>query len=176
MADKPTNVILLGTAANNQSIKASLEAEAKALEAWHGKNPYSEFLIVHGHRPDVQQAAAIGQLMGAQVLASDGSKQPGLSRIYRLATKRAREERKHKSTSTDAANKIKSAVAALHFNDDIRNKLVHDLFFLIDDAEFRSQLLSARKLLDRFAESFDGQARSSRSKELFDRKGAGTRS
>ena len=55
---------------------SELEAEAKALEAWFGKNLYSDFLLKNKARPDRSQAAAIGALMGGRVMASDGSMQP----------------------------------------------------------------------------------------------------
>src|SRR2546422_834854 len=53
-----------------------LQAEAVVLTASHGANPYSDFILRHGCRPDRGQAITIGRLMGIQVRASDGTLQP----------------------------------------------------------------------------------------------------
>ncbi len=53
-----------------------IEAEAWALEMWHGPNLYSSFLRKHGTLPNRAMAAAIGKVMRTRVLASDGSRQP----------------------------------------------------------------------------------------------------
>ena len=53
-----------------------LRAEAVTLTASHGVNPYSDFILRHGCRPDRDQAGTIGRLMGIQVRASDGTLQP----------------------------------------------------------------------------------------------------
>lgn len=53
-----------------------IEAEAWALEMWHGPNIYSSFLRKHGMLPNRAMAAAIGKVMRTRVLASDGSRQP----------------------------------------------------------------------------------------------------
>lgn len=60
----------------------ALEAEAMALEVWHGPNPYASFLRKHDARPDVKQADTIGRLMGTRVRASDGRKYPAKPRAY----------------------------------------------------------------------------------------------
>lgn len=53
-----------------------VEAEAWALEMWHGPNPYSSFLRKHRMLPNRAMAAAIGKVMRTRVLASDGTRQP----------------------------------------------------------------------------------------------------
>ncbi|CDX59611.1 hypothetical protein MPL3365_30754 [Mesorhizobium plurifarium] len=64
------------TKAPAMAARECLAAEAAALDAWHGPNLYSSFLRKNGVRPDRDQAATIGLLMGTKVLASDGSRQP----------------------------------------------------------------------------------------------------
>jgi hypothetical protein len=57
-----------------------LQAEAGALEVWHGPNLYADFLRKHDRRPDPVTAATIGKLMGTRVRADDGSMQPKTKR------------------------------------------------------------------------------------------------
>lgn len=64
------------TLAFKKPVISDLAAEAMALDVWHGRTIYADFLREHNRRPDPAQAAAIGKIMGTRVRASDGSMQP----------------------------------------------------------------------------------------------------
>src|SRR5882672_6135379 len=65
----------------------ALKIEARALEATHGKNPYSDFLLKHGRRPNQNEAAGMGRMMNMRLKAADGSLQPKLTKAEKVAWK-----------------------------------------------------------------------------------------
>ena len=58
-----------------------LLAEANAIEAARGANPYSDYLRKHRKRPNPSEAAAIGQMLGGKVRADNGTMQPPNGRV-----------------------------------------------------------------------------------------------
>jgi hypothetical protein len=91
--------------------------EADKIEARIGPNPYSTFLRKHGHRPERNQAAAIGRLMGGRVRASDGSMQPILTRSERDAIKAIKSRRREWSQKIDGVYRTVAAIDALAKNE-----------------------------------------------------------
>jgi len=148
----------------------ALASEAKAIQTQYGRNPYSEFLLANGRRPDVKQASTIGKLMGAQVLADDGSKQPPLSTVMKRIKREARQDYRAKRQRAERVQAFNDAIQALE-NISLMNDIsVHDLFFLIDDPELPVRIDRAVDLLIRLTELMNEQAkRACRAKELVDR-------
>jgi hypothetical protein len=93
-----------------------LNLEADRLAALNGSNPYSDFLRKQGRRPDRDQAAAIGRLMGARVRASDGSMQPVLTTGERAAIRSIRKERREWAQQFDHIHRTITAITALAEN------------------------------------------------------------
>jgi hypothetical protein len=63
----------------------AVKMEARAFEARHGKNPYSDFILRHGRRPDQNEAAGMGRMMNLRLRAVDGSLQPKLTKSEKAA-------------------------------------------------------------------------------------------
>ena len=61
---------------NTAEAQRKLIAEAAEIEAWYGANLYSSFLRKHQCRPDDQQAATLGKLMGTKVKSSSNKMLP----------------------------------------------------------------------------------------------------
>ena len=61
------NVVAFSEAVGRMCSNRELKAEAAALSKTKGGNAYTEFLLRHGKRPDRDQAAVIGHLMGVRV-------------------------------------------------------------------------------------------------------------
>jgi hypothetical protein len=66
----------------------AVKIEARALEALHGKNPYSDFVLKYGRRPNQDEAAGMGRMMNMRLRAADGSLQPKLTKAEKAAWKR----------------------------------------------------------------------------------------
>jgi hypothetical protein len=63
----------------------AVKMEARAFEARHGKNPYSDFILIHGRRPDKSETAGMGRMMNLRLRAADGSLQPKLTKADNAA-------------------------------------------------------------------------------------------
>lgn len=66
----------------------AIKMEARAFEARHGKNPYSDFILSRGRRPDQNEAAGMGRMMNLRLRAADGSLQPKLTKAEKAAWRR----------------------------------------------------------------------------------------
>jgi hypothetical protein len=94
-----------------------LALEADRIEARIGTNPYSSFLRKHGHRPERNQAATIGRIMGGRVRASDGSMQPILTRGERDAIKAIKSRRREWSQKIDSVYRTVAAIDSIAKNE-----------------------------------------------------------
>jgi hypothetical protein len=148
---------LVNTHQNTSAIKPSnddLGLAADRIEALNGKNIYTDFIKKHGRRPDRDQAAAIGRLMGGRVRASDGSLQPILTEGERAAIRAIRTRRRQRAQLIDHLQRTATAVAALAQNRHEPSTVIdygHDIF---STGAFLQQLESALAWFNRFAEEF----------------------
>jgi hypothetical protein len=127
-----------------------LRAEAATLEAWHGPNAYSTFLHKHGRRPDPQQAAMIGRLLGGRVKASDGTMQPPLRNADREVLRDIKARRQAASRRYDHILRLNAALAALSQNEDDPADVISNGSCLLNEATVSAQLDSAIGWLLRF--------------------------
>ncbi|MEY9590993.1 hypothetical protein ABIA06_003284 [Bradyrhizobium yuanmingense] len=144
-------VVDLGDALGSVSARRVLLAEATVIEAWHGKNAYSDFLIKHGHRPSANQATTIGRLIGARVKADDGKLYPHRRQDRDLLL------RKQVATETGKAIEIQRlirAVTALAANTQEPSGLIDELCPETEEPEIREQLEGAVEWLTRFAQEW----------------------
>jgi hypothetical protein len=143
--------------------EVDLEAEASSIEAACGANAYSTFLRKHGRRPDKDQAAAIGRLLGGQVRAADGSMQPPLSKADREAIKAIRQRRKDWAKSYSNFARLKLAINALAEIDEPTDELLR--FCAQSEFATKSQLCAAITLIERFAEELSRHEQDARAAE-----------
>lgn len=156
------NVLALGDAAEQTRDRRLLAAEALALEAEYGKNPYSDYLLGHHRRPDRSEAATIGRLLGGRVKAVDGSLQPPLTKVDRLALRGVKARRKAASRRYDQILRLRAAIAALSQNQDDPAEIIAGGSVLLDNPEIGSQLDLALCWLDRFAREWHGREKETR--------------
>jgi hypothetical protein len=95
-----------------------LLANADAIQASYGKNPYTDFVRKHGKRPSREQAACIGRLLGGRVRADDGSMQPPLTKADRAALRAIKAHQAAWSHQSNHLYRIENAVAELCTNVD----------------------------------------------------------
>ena len=129
-----------------------LALEADRISALNGPNPYSDFLRKHSHRPDRDQAATIGRLMGARVRASDGSMQPVLTAGERAAIRSIREERREWAQQFDHIHRTITAITALAENHHEPSEVLAYGSDEFSKANVRESFRSAINWLQRFAE------------------------
>jgi hypothetical protein len=129
--------------------------EASRLESTFGINAYSSFLRKHGGRPDRQQAAAIGSLLGGQVRASDGSMQPPLSKEDRAALRGIKTRRKEWAHQLEFTTRFKSAIEALSEIEATAGETPMIPNYDLCTSEIRKKLESAISCLSRFAKELD---------------------
>jgi hypothetical protein len=126
-----------------------LQFEANALATEHGENPYTDFLRRHGRRPDRLQASTIGQLMGVQVRAADGTLQPPVC----AATKRRNVPQDH---AIDQILRLRCALSNLAQNKGDPTVVIRYMDPLFGDAAvIREHLAHAVRWINRFAEEWD---------------------
>jgi hypothetical protein len=142
-----------GTEAQLRS-EAALRAEAVAIEAWHGKNPYSDFLFKYCRRPDPNQAATMGRLIGARVRASDGTMQPPLSATERRLTRAERMRYRAKADIDSQVARLCRAIAGLAENDAPPAEIMGHVRPDLDEPIIRKQLSRAVLWLSRFEEEW----------------------
>jgi hypothetical protein len=139
------------TTAAEASLARVLLAEADSLEAWHGPNYYSTFLRKHRSRPDREQAATIGKLLGGRVEASDGSLQPPLTAADRQVIRDIKARRKAASRRYDHILRLRDAIEALSKNEDDPADVIGRGSCLLDGPEISAKLNNAICWLNRFA-------------------------
>jgi hypothetical protein len=133
-----------------------LRAEAGAFVERYGKNPYSDFLLKHRGRPDRDQAATIGRLMGVRVRAADGSIQPRQTKVERAAAKKAKHYQEAESDYIDQIVRFRCALANLAKNTGDPADVIAYIDPLFGDVEMiRDQLAHAVHWINRFAEEWN---------------------
>ena len=128
-----------------------IESEAEAIEAWYGKNPYSDFLLAHKSRPDPARAADLGRFMGGQVKAADGSMQPPLNRHRRSQVANIRDRRRRRSEKLEKTCKLREALATLAENRRDGTGPVDLVRTFLDERVILEQIDDAVHWLRRFA-------------------------
>ena len=129
----------------------ALIAEADIIEAWYGENLYSSFIKKHGRRPNREQAATIGRLLGGQVEDDDGNMQPPLTGE---AAHRIEACRKAASRRYDHILRLRQAIAALAENEDDPADVIGTGSCLLNKDAIAAQLDVALGWLSRFAEEW----------------------
>jgi hypothetical protein len=155
-------VIPLGDASEVNRGRRLLASEAMALEAQHGKNPYSDYLLNHHKRPEPAEAATIGRLMGGRVEAADGSLQPPLSKADRLALRGIKGRRAVASRRYDHILRLRAAIAALAQNQDDPADVIAGGSVLFECPEISLQLDLALCWLSRFAQEWHSREKETR--------------
>jgi hypothetical protein len=134
--------------------RAILEAEAAMIEAWYGKNAYSDFLVKHGQRPTSAQAAVIGRLLGAQVKARDGTMQPPLTAAEREFRRSERRRQRNEVECQAQVLRLRSTVEVLATFECEPSDVVKNICDQLDESTIREQLSRAVQWLNRFAEEW----------------------
>jgi hypothetical protein len=143
-----------------------LLAEAAAIEAWYGINAYSGFIKKYGRRPDREQAATIGRLLGGRVEANDGSMQPLLTNSDREVLRGIKTRRKAASRRYDHILRLQEALAALAENEDDPAEVIGTGSCLLNESAISAQLDVALCWLNRFAEEWHGREKETRAAGL----------
>jgi hypothetical protein len=128
----------------------ALLAEAAAIEAWYGKNPYSDFLCKHRKRPDPEQASAMGRWMCARVKASDGTMQPPLSKGERKAERERLRRRREAAKTETEIRRLARAISDLAESKKSPGEILENLCPELDEPTIRAQLRQAVQWLTRF--------------------------
>jgi hypothetical protein len=144
------------------SAARDLRTEIEALEAWHGPNAYSIYLRKHGRRPSAAEAAGIGRLLGGRVMANDGTMQPPISSVDRVALRGIKSRRDAYARRYDHLVRLKTALAALAENVDDPAEVLADGSCVLSPEEIDSNLDAALCWLKRFAEHWHGRPKEAR--------------
>jgi len=136
-----------------------LRTQAATLEAWYGPNAYSTFLCKHGCRPEPEQAATIGRLLGGRVRANDGTMQPPLTKADRQVLNGIKARRKAASSHYDHILRLRDALAALSQNEANPAEIISRGSCLLNEATISAQLDIAVGWLSRFAREWHEQKR-----------------
>jgi hypothetical protein len=132
----------------------AVRADATKLQQRFGKNIYSDFLMKFGCRPSVPQAAAIGRLIGARVLADDDSLQPELTEPQREQRRRATAERRRELKLELAASRLVAALDQLARCQADPKRLAHHLASETNAPELLERCESAIEWMVRFAKEW----------------------
>ncbi|MEH3109028.1 MAG: ParB N-terminal domain-containing protein [Agrobacterium cavarae] len=114
---KPEQVVSL--AGEKVDREAREEAEAALLQEvaqhklYHAANAYTDYIENHKKRPDRETAAGIGQLLGCQVRADDGTMQPPKTKAQKASEQEARSLRKEEEAIRLQCRSVTSAVGYL---------------------------------------------------------------
>jgi hypothetical protein len=161
-SDEGQSVVRLGDASEENKSRRLLVSEALALEAQHGKNAYSDFLLNHHARPAPDVAATIGRLLGGRVEAADGSSQPPLTKADRLALRGIKGRRNEASNRYDHIMRLRTAIAALAANHDDPADVIAGGSVLLECPEISLQLELALCWLARFAQEWHNREKETR--------------
>jgi hypothetical protein len=133
-----------------------LRAEAASLTERYGKNPYSDFLLAHGKRPDRDHAASIGRIMGVRVRATDGSLQPQQTKAEQAAARRAKNYQRTEADYLDQVLRFRCVLEQLAKNDGDPADVIAYINPLFGDASvIREKLDHAVQWINRFAEEWN---------------------
>jgi hypothetical protein len=141
--------------ADRQRTIRELKAEAAALIEIDGHNIYSHFILSHGRRPDRDQAAVIGQILGKQVRASDGTLQPRRTKAEKEELRLAKRVQEQKYLIWDHIGRLRAALENLASNE-ADPRLVADKIANCDRPKIDATLRKSLDWLSRFAREWDG--------------------
>jgi hypothetical protein len=154
--DAGSNIVAFDDAACRLRLIREVRSEAEALCATLGQNPYSDFLLKYGRRPDPGQASIIGKLIGVRVRASDGTLQPLPTKAERAAERRAKIRRQTENDYIEQVLRLRSALAHLSKNQGDPAEIIAYIDPLFgDDSMIREHLAHAIHWISRFAEEWD---------------------
>jgi hypothetical protein len=148
------SVVSFDEAAAHLGEREALHTEAAEIEATFGKNAYSDFLRQHGQRPEPNQAATLGILLGWRVRASDGSMQPRLTKAERDATRAARTKERHKAKYRRQVARLREALLSLAETVDSPADVIEYIDTRFDEPMIREHLHHAVEWLSRFAQEW----------------------
>jgi hypothetical protein len=160
--DGGTVILPLGDASEINKARRLLLSEAFALEAQHGKNAYSDYLLTHHKRPNVAEAATIGRLLGGRVEADDGTLQPPLSKADRAVLRGIRARRNAASQRYDHILRLRTAIAYLAANQHDPADVIAGGSILLDGSEIGLHLDHALSWLSRFAQEWHSREKKTR--------------
>ncbi|WP_156947468.1 hypothetical protein [Bradyrhizobium sp. WSM3983] len=155
-------ILPLGDASEANRVRQLLVSEALALEAQHGKNAYSDYLLQHHRRPSTVEAATIGRLLGGRVEADDGSLQPALNEADRVALRGIKARRAAASRRYDHILRLQTAIAALAANHDDPADVIASGSVMLDGPEIGLHLDHALCWLSRFAQEWHSREKETR--------------
>jgi hypothetical protein len=156
-----SSVVHFGHAADAAREVRLLVAEAESLEAWYGPNAYSAYLRKQGKRPPRDEAATIGRLLGGQVEADDGTRQPPLTPADKAALRAIKARRAAASRRYDHILRLQEAIAALSENEDDPADVIGKGSCLLNEQAISAQLGIAVCWLTRFAREWHERAQRS---------------
>ena len=152
-------VLNFGDALKARLDRNALFSEAVTLEKTVGRNAYSDFLRAHGRRPSPAEAATMGRLMQARVMASDGSLQPPLSRRERKARSEFKVKERRDKRFRLHVLRLRKALAALSENSEPPADVLVHVGDYVDAPFISEQLEPALSWLNRFAEEWQRRAK-----------------
>jgi hypothetical protein len=91
----------------------ALKMEARAFEIRRGKNPYSDFILRHGRRPDQNEAAGMGRMMNLRLRAVDGSLQPELTEAEKASWRNFHSQKVEAQRRRSEIRRLKGAIRDL---------------------------------------------------------------
>jgi hypothetical protein len=131
-----------------------LRAEARDFEARNGKNPYSDFILKYGRRPDPKHAAVLGRLINKRIKASDGTLQPRLTLSDRERRKSQRVRQKIDIALSEQITLLTTAICNLSEITASSSELINRLGPVFDKPIIREKLEAAIDSLQRFADEW----------------------
>jgi hypothetical protein len=131
-----------------------LRAAARDFAARNGKNPYSDFLLKYGFRPDRTHAATLGRLINKRVRAADGTLQPQLTSRQRAVAKATKARKTAESSRISQIAKLICAVRDLSEISMIPEDLVSHFSPQFDVPVIRENLNLAVEYLNRLSEEW----------------------
>jgi hypothetical protein len=149
-----TNVLAFHDALQRNRGRDGLSAEVAAIEAWYGRNAYSDFLKEHGCRPNPEQATTIGRLIGARVKATNNRMYPIESATERETRRLARQDAAREAKDALEIHRLRNAISALAANTTDPAELISSLGPDLDEPEISEQLQDAIEWLTRFAQEW----------------------
>jgi hypothetical protein len=139
-----------------------LIAEALAIEAQHGKNAYTDYVLKHERRPPRVEAAGIGRRVGGQVRADDGTMQPPLTKGEQTALRGIKTRRRAAFRRYDQILRLRQAIAARAANEDDPADVLGGGSCLLRDSDISADLQAALSWLNRFAAEWHSREKEAR--------------
>ncbi len=129
----------------------TLRQEALRFQTTHEDNPYSNYLLKYGRRPEPDQAANFGRLMGLRLKASDGSMQPIISNEQKEAKIKARKIVRENELADAELSRACDAIAFLAENN-LDPQILMGRLSPLEEQRVDMEIDKAIKWLNRFAD------------------------